>query len=264
MPDVRDRSRLLVIGVVALVAVAGALWFLLGGDEPDAVDASAALDQADAADTPTDGADDAATDDTPTAAADPSATATDAPAGASGTWTVDTEAVAFSFADGTGSFLGFRIDEELSSIGATEAVGRTPVVEGELTLADATVTAAVFGGDARALVTDDSRRDDRARAALGDGRLAFELTAPIELDAPPAPGDTVSADATGDLTVNGVTREVTVPLEASLSDSGTLVVTSSFDVSLADHDVEAPSAPIVLGVSDVATVEVQLFLTRAG
>ena len=53
-----------------------------------------------------------------------------------------------------------------------------------------------------------------------------------------------------------------MPLEATLSQSGVLVVTSSFEVTLSEYDVEAPSAPIVLSVSDVATVEVQLFLTN--
>lgn len=38
-------------------------------------------------------------------------------------------------------------------------------------------------------------------------------------------------------------------------------VTGTFDIVLADHNVEAPSAPIVLSVADSGTVELQLFLS---
>ena len=52
-----------------------------------------------------------------------------------------------------------------------------------------------------------------------------------------------------------------VPLEAVWTDD-VVVLTGSFDIALSDFDVEAPSAPIVVSVSDTATVELQLFLTR--
>lgn len=291
-PSPSSRLPVIAAAVVVIAVLVGGAVFLFGGDDPAEVDSSAALEQADAADadaasepagdgegdgdsTAEDAEDDADVDAEESSAdeepstedggeqTDEESTADETDPAAGTTWTVDTEAVEYSFDDGAGTFVGFRIDEELSSVGQTEAVGRTPEVEGQLTIDGTTVTAASFTGDARALTTDRSQRDGRTRSALGDGMLVFELTEPIELDSEPAPGETVSADGTGDLTVNGVTQSYTVPLEASLSESGVLVVTSSFDVTLADHDVEAPQAGPVLSVSDVATVEVQLFM-RSG
>ena len=214
------------------------------GDAPQEVDLDAAVAAADDA-----------TEDATTTPVDPQ-----------GTWSVDTDAQPYSFDESTGTFVGFRIDEELSGIGATTAVGRTPVVSGSVTLDAASLSAASFTADLSELTTDDSRRDNRAKDALNvdaEPLTTFTLSAPVDLGAEPQPADTVTATAVGELTVNGVTQQVEVPLEAALSTSGLLVVTGSLDVTLADFEVSAPSAPIVLGVSDVATIEIQLYLTKA-
>jgi hypothetical protein len=39
-------------------------------------------------------------------------------------------------------------------------------------------------------------------------------------------------------------------------------VTGSTIVTLADFDIAVPSAPVVLSVSDEATIELQLYLSR--
>lgn len=41
------------------------------------------------------------------------------------------------------------------------------------------------------------------------------------------------------------------------------VVSGTFDITFADHVVQAPTAPMVLSVADTGTVELQLFLTHA-
>ena len=74
-------------------------------------------------------------------------------------------------------------------------------------------------------------------------------------------GATTTVEATGDLTIHGVTTSVTLPLEAQLVD-GTIVVVGSLDVALSTYGVEAPTAPIVVSVSDQATIEFQLFFTQ--
>ena len=51
-----------------------------------------------------------------------------------GTWTVDTSVGEFSYEDSTGTFVGFRVDEELAGLGSTTAVGRTPAVSGTVTI----------------------------------------------------------------------------------------------------------------------------------
>ena len=53
-------------------------------------------------------------------------------AGIEGAWTVDTETGEFDYETATGTFAGFRIQEELASIGSTTAVGRTGDVSGSI------------------------------------------------------------------------------------------------------------------------------------
>ncbi len=268
--DQSPSRRTLALWIGGAVIVAGLAWLAwsLLGPAPTEVaidDAVAAVEDnatqsATEPGTATGAGTQTGTDDT--SSSDESTTA-DA-ASADGTWSVDTTAEAFSIEDTTGTFVGFRIAEELSSIGATTAIGRTPVVTGGITiqgqeLAEATVTA-----DLTAVVSDEPRRENAIQRALGTDAApaaTFVLTAPVDLGAPPTVGTPIEVDATGDLTVNGVTKSVTIPL-AAVWTGDIVVVTGSVEVSLADFDVTAPSARIVVSVADEATIELQLYLSR--
>lgn len=123
------------------------------------------------------------------------------PAGADGTWTVDTAVGTFDVVDATGTFVGFRIDEELASVGATTAVGRTPAVTGDATIDGTTLTAATVEADLTAVVSDEPRRDSRIQAALETDRFpmaTFTLSGPVELGADPTTGEQVTVTAPGD------------------------------------------------------------------
>ncbi len=84
----------------------------------------------------------------------------------------------------------------------------------------------------------------------------------VELDALPAEGQVAEVTAAGDLTIHGVAQAVDVPLQVTMT-GDTAVVTGSLDVTFADYDVTVPTAPIVLGVDESGTVELQLFLTQS-
>ena len=90
----------------------------------------------------------AATTSTATEAATGAST-TDA-AGVEGTWTL---------AEGQESFVGYRVEEELATIGYKEAVGRSPTIEATITIADGQLTGVTVTADLRDLESDDSRRD---------------------------------------------------------------------------------------------------------
>ena len=97
---------------------------------------------------------------------------------------MDTSVGEFSYEDSTGTFVGFRVDEELSGIGSTTAVGRTPEVTGTLVVEGTTVTAVTIEADMTAITTNESRRDDKVQDALDTGQFptaTFDLTEPIEL-----------------------------------------------------------------------------------
>jgi polyisoprenoid-binding protein YceI len=65
--------------------------------------------------------------------------------------------------------------------------------------------------------------------------------------------------ATGDLTIHGVTQSVEFPLEAQLVD-GTVVLVGSIDQTLSGYDIDPPTAPVVLGIEDEFTLELQFLL----
>lgn len=71
----------------------------------------------------------------------------------------------------------------------------------------------------------------------------------------------MTADAVGELTVHGVTKDVIVPVEARWTGEQIEVV-ASFDVRLADFDIEPPTGFLVLSVADQGTIELHLLFDR--
>ena len=274
----RHRLRWTILAVVLLIAVAAGifLWWFFKDDAPDDVELGDAVSQLTDPSTTVGGSDDTTIDTTidttadttaDTAAATTSAPDTAAPSGPAieGTWTVDTSIGEFSFEDTTGSFVGFRVEEELQGIGSNTAVGRTPGVSGTLVVEGTTVTEVTIEADMTGLVTDESRRDRRVQEALGTDQFptaTFTLTAPIELGDGATSGEQLSVDATGELTIKGVSQPVTLPLQAQFAD-GTIVVVGQLEIVFADYGVEVPSAPVVLSADDHGIVELQLFFSPA-
>jgi polyisoprenoid-binding protein YceI len=247
VPLVRTPIKI-VLGVVAVVAiVAGVgIWLFFRDDAPDAVDLDTAVDSVTTTET-TEGDGEAAAD------------------GIDGTWTIDSETGDFDFESATGTFAGFRIQEELASIGSTTAVGRTGDVTGSITIDGTSVTEATFDVDLTTITTNEQRRDDRVQQALETGQFptaTFTLTAPIELGAGAADGEPVAATATGDLTIHGVTKPIELPIEAQLT-GDTVVVVGSLDITFSDYGVAVPQSQIVLSVEDHGVMELQLLLTRS-
>jgi polyisoprenoid-binding protein YceI len=238
-----------VAAVILVIAAAGGAfaWWFLKDDAPAEVDIAQAASQVDETSATT-----AATD------------AAAATAGIDGSWTVNTSVGEFSYEDSTGTFVGFRIAKELSGLGSTTAVGRTPDVTGTLTIDGTTVTAVTIEADMTSVTTNDSRRNDKVQGALESGQYptaTFVLTEPIELG-DVAEGATIDVQATGELTIHGVTQTVTIPLQAQLVDD-TIVVVGSLDIVFADYGVEVPTAPIVVSADDHGQLELQLFFTRS-
>lgn len=179
-----------------------------------------------------------------------------------GTWTVDT-----SIGSGdTGSFVGYRIKEQLASIGATTAVGRTPKVSGTFDITGSKVTAATITADVTALASDDGRRDgqltDRGLETDRFPTATFVLSGPIDLGGRPADGQIVKVTANGQLTMHGQTQTVQIALEARLSGS-VLALTGSLPITLADFGIKAPTSMMALSVEDHGTLELQLLFAHA-
>ncbi|MGH2513465.1 MAG: YceI family protein, partial [Candidatus Limnocylindrales bacterium] len=193
----------------------------------------------------------------------PSLPASDAslpPTGIAGTWKVDTSIG--SSADSTDSFVGYRVQEQLASIGANTAVGRTAGVSGSLTIAANALTATTITADLTTLQSDDQRRDGQlVRGGIQTGTYptaTFSLTAPIELGANPSAGREIDVVATGNLTLHGVTRSVQIPLKARLSGS-IIEVVGSTTIVFTDYGIVKPTSFAVLSIADEGTLEFQVF-----
>lgn len=246
------RKRWWIVALAALVAVVvagGAVWyFVVRDDAPAEVSlerATRSLDREESGTTATSGGGNAG--DT----------------GLDGTWNVDQ--TIGSFTDFSSSFAGFRVEEQLVGIGAKTAVGRTPEVTGTMTITGTTVPNASFEVDMTTLTTDDGRRDNAIRTqAIETSRFpkaAFVLTQPIALGSIPPEGQQIDVDAIGSLTLHGVTKTVTIPLQAQRK-GDTIAVVGSLEIPFSDYSISQPRAASVLSVEDKGTIEIQLFFTR--
>jgi polyisoprenoid-binding protein YceI len=94
------------------------------------------------------------------------------------------------------------------------------------------------------LESDDSRRDNqfRGRIMATDEfpTATFALTAPIELGRIPDEGEQITATATGDLTLRGITNPVTFDVTAQLTGER-IGVLGSIPIVFADYDIPNPS-----------------------
>lgn len=261
----RRGPLLAVVALVVVVAAAAGAWYLFlrpAGPAPVSLASASPATEAPASTAAAATASPSA-DATESPSADATAVAPGGDDGIAGTWTVDPSVG--SFDDFSGSFVGYRVREELASIGATEAVGRTPDVTGSLTVEGTSITAATFEADLTTLRSDESNRDRQlGRQALETGQFptaTFTLTAPIDLGAVPAEGETFEATATGDLTLHGVTKTVEIPMQGKL-ENGVVTVVGSLPILFADYDIEKPSSFVVLSVEDNGTMEFQLHFSR--
>jgi polyisoprenoid-binding protein YceI len=218
--------RLLVVAVVVVVLTAsGVWWFFLRDDAPPPATLHACGDTGQAVD-------------------------------AEGTW----EVVA-----GDDVFVGYRIDEKFGGDTLSRTVvGRTPDVTGSMRVEGDRVTEATFEADLASLASDEPRRD----AYLGDHALeiadhptaTFTLTEPISLP-DVGVGDGVEVDAVGTLELHGTTLDVTIPLDACLTDAAGVQVAGSLPVVLADYGIETPDIPGLVRVEEQGELELQLDLT---
>ena len=151
--------------------------------------------------------------------------------------------VAGTWAVGSGSRVGYRVNEILGGQSHT-AVGRSSSVTGQMVIKGTTVKTASFTVKMATIHTDSAQRDSQF-----DGRImdvarypdgTFALTKPIALAPVPAVGTIKTYSATGNFTLHGQTRPVTFPLKAEWT-SGGLEVQGSIPVLFSRWDIPNPS-----------------------
>ena len=182
----------------------------------------------------------------------------------------DSTSVAGTWTVASGSVAGYRVREQLASLAApSDAVGRTSSITGALTLTQPasgyTVTAASFAVDVSTLTSDRAMRDQRIHSqGLESDRYptaTFQLSNPIALPTEAASGQTIHVSAIGALAIHGVTRTVTIPIDARLTGSKIELV-GSITFPFSEFGMTPPSIGGFVSVQDNATMEFQLVLAR--
>ncbi len=170
-----------------------------------------------------------------------------------------------------GSEAGYRVREKLARLPApSDAVGRTTKVTGDFILSGGNGKYAVSDinveVDMTSLTSDSPRRDNALRdRGLETDRFptaTFISQGPVELPEDIGSGEPMDLMLDGDLTIHGVTRQVSIPVEAQF-DSGTIEVVGSLTIPMADFGIEPPNVANIVTVQPTGTLEFRLLLQKA-
>ncbi len=151
--------------------------------------------------------------------------------------------VAGTWAVGSGSRVGYRVNEVLGGQSHT-AVGRSSSVSGQMIVKGSTVKTASFTVKMATIHTDSAQRDSQFDGRIMDVATypdgTFALTRPIALAPLPAAGTIKTYSATGHLTLHGQTRSVTFPLKAERT-ANAIEVQGSIPVLFSKWGIPNPS-----------------------
>ncbi|HQY14463.1 MAG TPA: YceI family protein [Ilumatobacteraceae bacterium] len=163
-----------------------------------------------------------------------------------------------------GSEVGYRVDESINGFDTT-ANGRTQAITGTFTIGGTAVSAGQFTVDMTTFKSDESRRDGQFNGRIMDvanfPTATFVLTAPIDFQQVPTDGTTITASATGDLTLRGTTQSVTFDVEATFQ-NGRVGVLGKIPVVFADFGIPSPSVATIT-TEDNGLLEFVLAFDRA-
>jgi polyisoprenoid-binding protein YceI len=133
-----------------------------------------------------------------------------------------------------------------------------------MTIDGTTVTATDLTVDMTTFTSDDSRRDSQFEGRIMQvsqfPTATFELTTPIDIGTIPTDGSSVQVQASGDLTIHGVTKPVTFDLTAKET-NGRIGVVGSTVITFADYGIENPSTGFAT-TGDTGTLELQLVFDK--
>ena len=197
----------------------------------------------------------------------PTAPASSAASGASGGGATSASDLAGNWTlSSNASFAGSRVREQLGFLPApSDAVGRTSAITGSMTIEGTEAKTVDMKVDMTQLTSDKAMRDERMRSiGLETDRFptaTFVLTSPISFAPAPDAGSVVKTTATGDLTIHGVTKSVTVVIQARWTADGITVV-GSVPIVMADYDITPPNVGGFVSVEDHGTMEFQVVFAK--
>ena len=221
------KKILLLVVIVVVGAIAFGAWYIFGDDAPAKPTLSACGTSASGSSSP------------------------------DGSWKV---------APGTDTFVGYRMTEQFAGdVVHKTAVGRTPSVDGTMTIAGGAVTATDVTAQMQDLSSNRAARDNYIHTHGIESDTfptsKFVLSKPVALPAGLKPCTKVNVSATGKLTLHGVTKTITVPLEAQW-DGTKVTAVGNVPIVLADYNIQPPNTSVVK-VDNHGSLDVSLAFTRS-
>jgi len=147
-----------------------------------------------------------------------------------------------------GSVVGFRVRETIIGFG-NDVTGRTSDVAGTAALAGPEVVRATFRVSLDAITVGGKTRQPQLVKSLGATAHPYAtitMTQPVSLPAAFSAGATVTRSAAAELTLNGITRPVTVTLSAR-RDGSAIEAAGSLPVTFSAFGITGPSGLGFLG-----------------
>jgi polyisoprenoid-binding protein YceI len=200
---------------------------------------------------------------TPTATPTTTGSTPSPPAVLTGNWTVT-----------TGSIAGYRVKELFAGQSSKhEAVARTSTVSGSLTVSgdstgykvsDVTITVGLADLQSKDQVAgrDVSQRDGIVSRQLNVQRFPTATFTVVSASVAAAvTSGPVDVTAVGQLTIHGVTKDVTVKAKAQVA-GDKVEIAGSIAITMTDYGVLPPQAPFVT-VDTALTLEFDIFMTKA-
>jgi polyisoprenoid-binding protein YceI len=175
-----------------------------------------------------------------------------------GTWTV------------AGGEAGYRVREKLASLPAqSDAVGRTSAITGQVTISEQggayRASDANFTVDVSKLKSNEDRRDNKIRTIGLETdkypQATFAVAGPIAIPKDAVDGKIVTVQAEGDMTLHGVTKKVSIPLQVQRNGNEIRIV-GNYDFAWDDFGMTAPSVPPFVSVTGNPKLEFDVKLSK--
>ncbi len=169
-----------------------------------------------------------------------------------------------------GSEAGYRVREKLAQLPASsDAVGRTTAITGGFDVSadggSLVVRDTSFEADLTQLKSDQDKRDNRIRTmGLESDRFptaTFKASDAIQVPANVGTGEVYRTTVTGDLTIHGVTKRVTIPVEVQRRGEN-VELAGSMTFPFSEFGMQPPNVPPLVSVENDATMEFKLLLSR--
>lgn len=179
-----------------------------------------------------------------------------------GTWQI---------AKGDNTFAGYRVREKLAKLPAqSDAVGQTNDVTGSMkvqrTAEGYTISELQVEANLQTLKSNESKRDEKIKT-MGIQTdqyptATFVSAGPVLVPAAAIAGNETTMDLPGDLTLHGVTKRVTIPVQAKVV-GDQIEVVGSLTFPMSDFSIQPPSISPFVQVEPRGTMEFKVRLTKA-